>query len=191
MNCQRCSELLSALFDGELSSGERAECEVHLKSCAECARALRSLQSLSERIRAWPEHGASGPFEVELASRIAASPRQVKRSVFHPISLAACAASFLFGCLLTYGQFSGGSRVSPEEGRKPDIKTDMSPPPIPKDAPTVEVIALAPSIWKWPRREDSAQTPNKAPDEERVDLPPSSWSFKSGLKNTSLWRQKK
>lgn len=51
MNCQEMNPLLHAYVDGELDLMRSLEVERHLKSCANCAAAKRSLQSLHSTLR--------------------------------------------------------------------------------------------------------------------------------------------
>ena len=51
MNCQEMNPLLHAYVDGELDLMRSLEVERHLKSCASCAAAKRSLQSLHSTLR--------------------------------------------------------------------------------------------------------------------------------------------
>lgn len=51
MNCQEMNPLLHAYVDGELDLMRSLEVERHLKSCANCVAAKRSLQSLHSTLR--------------------------------------------------------------------------------------------------------------------------------------------
>jgi anti-sigma factor RsiW len=46
MECSQVLQLISAYADGELDARQRAETEDHLRSCADCARALDGLSTL-------------------------------------------------------------------------------------------------------------------------------------------------
>jgi anti-sigma factor RsiW len=46
MSCERMEEQLQRYLEGDLSQGERAEVEVHLRSCARCRRSLADFEAL-------------------------------------------------------------------------------------------------------------------------------------------------
>jgi anti-sigma factor RsiW len=74
-DCQELEGLLDLYVDGELSSPERTEVEVHCAQCATCAGAVRSRQSLRRRVRGLAA-GVVLPDDVRarLAASIAAAP---------------------------------------------------------------------------------------------------------------------
>ncbi|MDH4211078.1 MAG: anti-sigma factor [candidate division WOR-3 bacterium] len=51
MKCDLPIELLSAYLDGELSEGEKARVEAHLKDCVACREQLSALQKIEESVR--------------------------------------------------------------------------------------------------------------------------------------------
>lgn len=51
MDCQQAEQWLSRYHDGELSSDDRTELEVHLESCPQCSVQLADIRSLSQAAR--------------------------------------------------------------------------------------------------------------------------------------------
>jgi len=51
MRCTDCFELLNAYADGELTAEQRGEVDAHVAGCAECARQLATLTTLSQSLR--------------------------------------------------------------------------------------------------------------------------------------------
>ena len=54
MNCEESRALLSIYIDGELSSDERVQLEVHLDGCTECSAELAELRCLASSYRKLP-----------------------------------------------------------------------------------------------------------------------------------------
>lgn len=88
MKCMEVLQLISAYADGELDARRRAEAEQHLRTCANCARALENLSALKAAVgqeslfhRA-PDalHGAILQLIDEEASQPAAEPTAAPRS---------------------------------------------------------------------------------------------------------------
>jgi hypothetical protein len=52
MNCQSCSEDLTAYLDGELSRSRAQEISAHLRDCGPCSEELRQLRSAGEFVEA-------------------------------------------------------------------------------------------------------------------------------------------
>ncbi len=50
MNCEKSSEYISALADGELSSAERRELAEHIKGCPDCEKRLKQMKLLKEML---------------------------------------------------------------------------------------------------------------------------------------------
>jgi hypothetical protein len=50
MNCQECSENLTAFLDGELQSSDSTPMRLHLETCPSCADELRSLEKAADFI---------------------------------------------------------------------------------------------------------------------------------------------
>jgi hypothetical protein len=71
-------ERLSAFLDGELSAGDRAEVQVHLRECADCALALEELAAVDAFARELPVEAPAGYFE-ELPGRVRARVRRPAR----------------------------------------------------------------------------------------------------------------
>jgi hypothetical protein len=71
-------ERLSAFLDGELSAGERAEVQDHLRECPACARELEELGAVDAFARELPVEAPAGYFE-ELPGRVRARVRRPAR----------------------------------------------------------------------------------------------------------------
>jgi anti-sigma factor RsiW len=56
MSCEQNRVLLDAYVDNELDAAHAAEIEVHAAGCADCARALESLQILRRALRSLPSY---------------------------------------------------------------------------------------------------------------------------------------
>lgn len=103
---QHPREQLSAYLDGELTSAQRAELQVHLAACAQCARELEELALVGQAARELDEPAPEGYFD-ELPGRVrqrlraarqAAAPASRRRLL--PAWSWAAAALVLVGLLL-------------------------------------------------------------------------------------------
>jgi len=109
MGCTRV-ELVHRLHDGELSSGELAAAETHIRECADCRALLADLRRLSQLIsQATPAEMAAEAAERMHRAWHAARDRGVLRAASW---LTAAAAAVLVMALLTSpaGQAEPGSR---------------------------------------------------------------------------------
>ena len=52
MDCQQCSDNLTAYMDGELLSSYKGEVSSHLETCADCAQELQELMAAAEFVAA-------------------------------------------------------------------------------------------------------------------------------------------
>ncbi len=55
MTCERVEGLLSAYLEGELGAAERAETEIHLAACPDCAGLLEALREVTGAMAVFPE----------------------------------------------------------------------------------------------------------------------------------------
>jgi len=82
MTCQRFEELLSAYFEGELAAAEKAEVDVHLAACPECAVLLALMKEMTAAMAAFPEAEPS-PTLLSSLYAIPAAKRE-KKGFFRP-----------------------------------------------------------------------------------------------------------
>ena len=85
-------ERLSALLDGELSAGERAEAQVHLRECPACAQQLEELAVVDAMARDVPVEAPAGYFD-ELPGRVRTRLRARPRARRAPLAVWAAAAA--------------------------------------------------------------------------------------------------
>jgi predicted anti-sigma-YlaC factor YlaD len=83
MTCQQFEELLSAILEGELAAAEKAEVDVHLAACPECAALLALMKDMT---RAMADFPVTEPSPALLSSlyAIPAGKREQKRW-FRPV----------------------------------------------------------------------------------------------------------
>lgn len=70
MRCEEARNLLSAYFDGELSSEVAATVTEHLAGCAECRQSVEAMRELSELAAHLPEPSASDTLWDKLATKL-------------------------------------------------------------------------------------------------------------------------
>jgi anti-sigma factor RsiW len=70
MECSRVLEELDRYHDREMSPGERAGMEEHLRSCANCSAVLKTLDDLDSLLKAHPGIEASPWFEKRFLSTL-------------------------------------------------------------------------------------------------------------------------
>jgi len=85
---------LSAFLDGELSAGERAEVQGHLRECPACARELEELGAVDTFARELPVEAPAGYFE-ELPGRVRARVRRPARTPRLAVWAAVAAAAVM------------------------------------------------------------------------------------------------
>jgi len=103
MNCDRCTDELSAYLDGELSPPKMREMESHFHTCEPCARDLRSLRASSQFVE---KHAVAlelpEPLWQKVRARIEALPeRRSRASIFdflfaRPLPAMAMATALIF-----------------------------------------------------------------------------------------------
>lgn len=99
-------EQLNEYLDRE--ADDRAEIELHLASCAECAARLAALRTLFDEIESLPELPLSADFTVHLASPVppASLPRSLTLTVVLQVALVIvaliAAAPFVMQAILPY-----------------------------------------------------------------------------------------
>jgi predicted anti-sigma-YlaC factor YlaD len=83
MTCERIEELLSAYLEGELAAAEKAEMDVHLAACPECAALLALMKDMSGAMAAFGEVEPSPA----LLSRLYAIPaeKSERKRWFRPV----------------------------------------------------------------------------------------------------------
>jgi hypothetical protein len=72
--CRPFDADLSALIDGELGAGRRAEIEAHVASCAGCSHRLAALRAVDGALAALPSPAVAPDLRARLAGRLAAEP---------------------------------------------------------------------------------------------------------------------
>ena len=110
-DCERYTELMSQMLDGELPAEQAAELRTHIETCAECKRVYEAFEGVSEALSGElaepPEMLAKGVmFKIK-------NQKKHRRFVYGKFTaLAACLALILLGAA-KYGFFGGGiSNVS-------------------------------------------------------------------------------
>ena len=84
------SERLSALIDGELPEGERAQVEAHVRECAACARHLEELRAVGGWATETPAATAPPGYFESLPHRVTERLRAERRAERHaPLRLPA------------------------------------------------------------------------------------------------------
>lgn len=81
MNCTTIAELIPALVAGELSSNLAAECEQHIRQCAECRDAMLGAESLS-LLRERPVERAPDGMLKRVAAELGTVPAAQRRRGF-------------------------------------------------------------------------------------------------------------
>lgn len=74
MTCAGWAERITALVDGELPAGERADLERHLAACAACREAREAEEAVAARLRALPRAPLPAGFSASVMGRVAAAP---------------------------------------------------------------------------------------------------------------------
>jgi Putative zinc-finger len=136
MNCD-CTEKISLLIDGELSTAEERELERHLLNCSECQAAKADFLSLRSQLNEFPVP-YSPLAQREALARIldtgkpAATPRSLGwRWVFNP-AFAAVACLVLVGAviaLVVYPRWKSSTIQNPEIADRRSPRATASPGP--------------------------------------------------------------
>ncbi len=89
MTCDETRELLSALLDEALDTGERARVEAHLAGCAECRRELDGLRATTGLLARVERVRAPVGFVDSVMTRVRPVPwyRRLGRALFFPLSV--------------------------------------------------------------------------------------------------------
>ncbi|MCJ7486694.1 MAG: zf-HC2 domain-containing protein [Candidatus Aminicenantes bacterium] len=82
MTCQRFEERLSAYLEGKLATAEKAEVDVHLAACPDCAALLALMKEMAVAMTDFPEAEPS-PALLSSLYAIPAAKRE-KRKFFRP-----------------------------------------------------------------------------------------------------------
>ena len=82
MTCERFEELLSAYLEGKLAAAEKAEVDVHLAACPECAALLALMKDMTGAMAGFPLAEPSADLMASLYA-IPAAKREKKR-LFRP-----------------------------------------------------------------------------------------------------------
>ena len=75
MACERIEGLLTAYLDGDLSAGEKALVDEHVRICADCASLLSYMRATAESLSAFPEIEPS----LSLREKLYAIPARKKK----------------------------------------------------------------------------------------------------------------
>jgi hypothetical protein len=89
MTCDETRELLSALLDEALDSGERARVEAHLAGCSDCRRELDGLRATTALLSRVERARAPMGFVDRVMTRVPPGPwyRRLGRALFVPLSI--------------------------------------------------------------------------------------------------------
>ena len=75
--------LISAYYDGAVSSEEKQQVEAHLQGCAACRKYLLELQILSSSLRKWSNEAPSPDLEKKINNRISTGRLKAASTGFH------------------------------------------------------------------------------------------------------------
>lgn len=108
-NCENYFEMMSALIDGELSSEDTAELELHIAECPECSRVYSAFSAVSENLSEQVAVPAS--FTQDVMQKIAKPKRVSKPWRWQQFgALAACLALVFFAGLKS-GMFDSDKQI--------------------------------------------------------------------------------
>jgi hypothetical protein len=128
-------ERLSAYLDGELSADDRAEVQVHLRECADCAHALEELAAVDAFARELPVEAPAGYFE-ELPGRVRARVRRPVRAprlaVWAAVAAAAVMAVVVTPVMLQRESsvVAPAAQAVPEAPAPATLAASITPPPV-------------------------------------------------------------
>lgn len=124
-NCEKYTEMMSTMVDGELPEAEEAELRTHLEGCAECRRVYDAFSSISSALSgelvAPPESLVKG-----VMYKIKVQKKAGRRFAFGGFTaLAACLALVLLGSS-HFGLFGGSALHKTESASAPEAMSDSA-----------------------------------------------------------------
>ncbi len=131
IDCDKCTEMISCLLDGELDEEEQALVRGHIASCPDCRRVYEAFSAISGQLRE-PEPLPEGLHE-RIMSGITAKPGKKSGIVWIKyLSAAACIALVIFAGAKS-GMLSPGSDTSENELRDAQTVTNSGSAPYSDD----------------------------------------------------------
>jgi anti-sigma factor RsiW len=114
-------EQLSAYADGRVASGERAQVDAHLESCAPCREALTELRALHQALSVMPKAARPRSFalreaDVQAPSRAAGGPLAAAMPMLSGVTMAAFVAFAVLVGVDVSGDGSSGDRSASSAG---------------------------------------------------------------------------
>jgi len=186
MDCKQADNLMIDFLYGELSPGDRAEFENHLKSCPEHAREVEKLRGVLNLVRAQePEEVPEAVSARIMANARARMPQKAKPSPFisliwNPVAAAAVLALVVVTVgLATYFTSKPGLDEEPALEAARPLAVAEKPQPLPVAAAKAEEkkeyaaapepeVAVAEKTYKKPRRAKRRKSPAPPPKTPEV-----------------------
>lgn len=73
VDCERCSDVVSARLDGEATAAEEAAADAHLRACAPCRQAADRAATVTRRVRIAPAEAGPDLVDAVLARVLGSS----------------------------------------------------------------------------------------------------------------------
>ena len=139
MTCDETRELLSALLDEALDTGERAAVEAHLAGCPDCRRELDGLRATRGLLARVERARAPVGFVDRVMTRVAPVPwyRRLGRALFFPLSIKLPLEAGAMAMVAVLGVYL--LQTTPElkdAARRDSLPPTSSPPAIEGSAPS-------------------------------------------------------
>ena len=138
MTCNETRELLSALLDEALDTGERAQVETHLAGCAECRRELEGLRATTGILARVEKARAPVGFVDRVMTRVRPVPwyRRLGRALFLPLSIKLPLEAGAMVVIALLGVYLLQTTPELKDAARHDAPPASSPPAIERSVPS-------------------------------------------------------
>ena len=163
MTCDETRELLSALLDEALDSGERARVEAHLAGCSDCRRELDGLRATTALLSRVERARAPMGFVDRVMTRVPPGPwyRRLGRALFVPLSIKLPIEAGTVVVVVMLGVYLLQTTPELRDAARREAPPASSPPA------TEELAPSAPLPTPPPARDREADARREVPTRER------------------------
>jgi Putative zinc-finger len=145
MTCDETRELLSALLDEALDTGERAEVEAHLGGCADCRRELDGLRATTALLSRVERVRAPQGFVDRVMTQVRPVPwyRRLGRALFVPFSIKLPIEAGAVVVVAVLGVYLLQTTPELRDAARREVPPASSPPVTERSAPSAPIPAPA------------------------------------------------
>src|SRR5215813_3277462 len=165
MTCDETRELLSALLDEALDTGERARVEAHLVGCPDCRREVDGLRATRGLLARVERARAPVGFVDRVMTQVRPVPwyRLLGRALFFPLSVKIPLEAGAMVVVAVLGVYLVQTTPELKDAARRDAPSASSPPSIERSAPSAPSAAAPPLARDREKESRQALMPQRPP----------------------------